>query len=78
MAYDEGVAGSIRKIPAKHRGVTKRKMFGGITFMLHGNMCCGVIGKNPVLRVGPERYGGMLSRVLVSAGVTYARTLPSK
>jgi len=37
-------------------------MFGGIAFMVRGNMCCGVIGDRLMLRVGPKRYETALSR----------------
>ncbi len=36
-------------------------MFGGVAFMLHGKMCCGVLKDNLVVRVGPERYQRALS-----------------
>ncbi len=36
-------------------------MFGGLAFMLWGNMCCGVVGKELVIRVGPDDYGAALS-----------------
>lgn len=56
MAYDEGLAQRIREKVDDRRGVTEKKMFGGIGFMLHGNMACGVIGEDLVVRVGPEAY----------------------
>lgn len=62
MAYDEALAGRIRAILARRRGVTERKMFGGIAFMLRGNMCCGALKKYLVVRVGPEYYPKALSR----------------
>ena len=43
-------------------GITERKMFGGLAVMLRGNMCCGVIGDDLMLRVGPERYRDALTR----------------
>ncbi len=62
MAYDEEVAKRIRKALARHAGVTEKKMFGGIAFMLHGNMCCGVIGDKLMIRVGADQYEEILSR----------------
>jgi hypothetical protein len=35
--------------------VTEQKMFGGLAFMLRGNMCCGVLGEDLILRLGPDR-----------------------
>ena len=57
MSYDENLAGRIRPILSRRRGVTEKKMFGGLAFLLDGRMCCGVIDKDLVVRVGPDRYG---------------------
>lgn len=52
MAYDEALAERIRGILKRRRGITERKMFGGVAFLLHGNMCCGVTDDKVVLRLG--------------------------
>jgi len=62
MAFDEAVAGRIREALAGAPDVAEKKMFGGIAFMLRGNMCCGVIGDRLMLRVGPAGYEAALSR----------------
>jgi TfoX/Sxy family transcriptional regulator of competence genes len=62
MAYDEGVAQRVRETLADERGVTEQKMFGGLAFLLRGNMCCGVIGEELMLRVGPEGYDEALAQ----------------
>ena len=36
-------------------------MFGGLCFMLNGNMCCGVVGGDLMLRVGPDRHAECLA-----------------
>jgi TfoX/Sxy family transcriptional regulator of competence genes len=54
MAYDEAVAERLRKVLARRKGVNEKKMFGGIAFLMNGNMCCGVVDKNIVLRLGNE------------------------
>ena len=56
MAYDDGLAQRIREVLDDRYDVTERKMFGGIAFMLSGNMCCGVVGDELMLRVGPDAY----------------------
>ncbi len=61
MAYDQRLADRIRKVLAQRRGLTEKKMFGGIAFLLHGNMCCGVVKNGLVIRIGPERYKKALS-----------------
>jgi TfoX/Sxy family transcriptional regulator of competence genes len=55
MAYNEQLVERIRKALAKHRGVAEKKMFGGLTFMLRGHMCCGVTNDELVLRLGSEQ-----------------------
>ena len=40
----------------KYRGVTQKEMFGGISFLINGRMCCGVINEDLVLRVDPRDY----------------------
>ena len=44
MAYDEGLAQRIREGLEERPGFSEKKMFGGLSFLLHGNMCCGVAG----------------------------------
>lgn len=56
MAFDEGVAQRLREVFADRTDVVEKKMFGGIAFMVSGNMCCGVIGDELMARVGPEQY----------------------
>ena len=61
MAYDEHLAERIRIVLGSVDAVTERKMFGGIAFMVHGNMACGVIGDELMVRVGPERHDDAMS-----------------
>ena len=56
MAYSESLAGRIRRALARRRGVVERKMFGGIGFLLHGNMLVGVWQTSLIVRVGPNQY----------------------
>lgn len=62
MAYSEAVAGRVRKALGAQRGLSEKKMFGGIAFLVRGNMCCGVIGDELMVRVGPEAYAAALAR----------------
>jgi hypothetical protein len=62
MAYDEGVAQRIREALERAPGLVEKKMFGGVGYMLHGNMACGVNGNDLIVRVGPERYAEALAR----------------
>ena len=54
MAFDERLADRVRELAGGRDGFTERKMFGGIAFMLHGNMCCGVLGEDLIVRLGDE------------------------
>ena len=56
MAYDENLAGRIRALLAGNPAVSERKMFGGIAFMVGGNMGCGIVRDELMVRVGPDRY----------------------
>ena len=62
MAYDEDTAKRVRGALGKTPGVVEKRMFGGIAFLVRGNMCCGVIGDRLMLRVGPEGYDSALAR----------------
>ena len=62
MAYDEGLAQRVREALAHRPDLSERKMFGGLCFMLGGNMCCGIVGEELMLRVGPDAYEETLSR----------------
>src|SRR3954447_8817414 len=52
MAYDEALADRIRELLAARAEVSERKMFGGIAFMVAGNMACGVLGEDLIVRLG--------------------------
>jgi TfoX/Sxy family transcriptional regulator of competence genes len=56
MAYDEGLAQRIREILEELPEFDEKKMFGGICFLLNGNMACGIIKDDLIVRVGPEKY----------------------
>jgi TfoX/Sxy family transcriptional regulator of competence genes len=56
MANDEKLAERVRGALGRTQSVTERRMFGGIAFMVRGNMCCGVIDDRLMVRVGPVAY----------------------
>ena len=62
MAFDEMLAERVRTVLKRRRGITERKMFGGLAFMVHGNMCCGVEKERLMARVGPEAYQDALGQ----------------
>lgn len=61
MAYDEGLAERVRTALEDEPGVTERKMFGGLCLMLGGNMCCGIVGEELMVRVGPDAWESALA-----------------
>jgi TfoX/Sxy family transcriptional regulator of competence genes len=65
MAFDEELAARVEEVLAGREGLTSRKMFGGMAFMLGGNMACGVIGDEVIVRV-PK---GETAEVLKQDGV---------
>src|SRR5215813_7200011 len=62
MAYDETIASRVRRILSPIAGFSEKRMFGGLCFLVHGNMCCGVLKDQLVLRVEPDRADELLSR----------------
>ena len=54
MAYDEDLAERVRDLLSARSEVSERKMFGGIAFMVAGNMACGVLGEELIVRLGDE------------------------
>jgi TfoX/Sxy family transcriptional regulator of competence genes len=54
VAYDEALAERVRAQLDDEPGVTERKMFGGIAWMLEGNMAVGLISTGLLVRLGPE------------------------
>jgi TfoX/Sxy family transcriptional regulator of competence genes len=61
MAYDEELAARIRTRLNDPLGVSERKMFGGLAFLVYGNMCCGIVGQDLMVRVGAESYERVLA-----------------
>jgi len=67
VPYDEGLAERVRELLDERPDLSERKMFGGIGFMLGGNMCCGVLGHELVVRLGPEDGDAALAEPHVRA-----------
>jgi hypothetical protein len=62
MVYSEELAIRIRAALGDRDDVVEKKMFGGLTFMVAGSMACGIVGKDLMVRVGPDRYEAALAR----------------
>jgi len=62
MAYDENLARRMRAEIGSLPGLVEKRMFGGVGFMVQGNMACGVHGNDLIARVGSDRYEQALAR----------------
>jgi TfoX/Sxy family transcriptional regulator of competence genes len=62
MAFDQGLAQRIREQLAPNGGVSEKQMFGGLAFLVDGNMCVGVIGEELIARVGLDATQAALQR----------------
>ncbi len=91
MAFSEELADRVRDVIGVREGVTERKMFGGIAWMINGNMACGVMAEDLMVRldhddvdqalaepgVGPmEMTGRRMRGFVVVDGAGVAEPLP--
>jgi len=61
MAFDEKLADRVRGQVGKRNGLSEKKMFGGLAFLLHGNMSCGIHGSELIVRIDPETTDSALA-----------------
>ena len=61
MPYSEELADRVRALLAGRSGVREQKMFGGLAFMIDGNMACGILRGELIIRVGKENLDDALS-----------------
>jgi hypothetical protein len=74
VAYDEDLANRIRELMASERGVEEKPMFGGLAFLINGNMSVAVSGQGGLMvRVPPEETAKLLEREHVSPMVMAGR-----
>jgi TfoX-like protein len=62
MAYDHDLANRVREQLADQVQVTEKAMFGGLAFLLRGNMAVGISGDELMVRIGPEAADEALAR----------------
>jgi hypothetical protein len=61
MSYDHDLADRIRELVATEQGLDEKRMFGGLSFLVNGNMSVAASGRGGLLvRVGPEDTAGLL------------------
>ena len=62
MGFDQDLVDRVRRILGKIDGVSEKKMFGGLCFLVKGNMALGLVNEDLMVRVGPESYQKMLAQ----------------
>ena len=76
MAYDEALADRIRGLIAGERGVVEKKMFGGLAFLINGNMSVAASGQGGLLaRVDPDKSDELLKKPGVESLVMRGRPM---
>jgi TfoX/Sxy family transcriptional regulator of competence genes len=76
MAYDEQLADRIRGLIGDERGLTEKKMFGGLAFLIDGNMSVSASGQGGLLlRVDPEQTDALLEEPHAESFVMRGRAM---
>ena len=76
MPFDEDLAQRIRALVGTEAGVTEKKMFGGLAFLVGGNMAVAASGRGGILvRVGPEHADRLVSTTRASVAVMGRRPM---
>jgi TfoX/Sxy family transcriptional regulator of competence genes len=76
VAYDEDLADRIRELVGRERGLTEKKMFGGLAFLIHGNMSVAASGRGGLLvRVDPAESEWLLAKSKASPMVMRGREM---
>ncbi len=76
MAYDENLVNRLRELLADEDAITEKKMFGGVAFLLHGNMSVSASRNGGLLvRIDPSDTNASLARPHVSLMKMGGRTM---
>jgi TfoX/Sxy family transcriptional regulator of competence genes len=62
MVFDERLAERIRGSLGRRKGIVEKRMFGGVAFLLNGNMCVGVHKSELIVRLAPEATDAALAQ----------------
>lgn len=76
VAYDEDLADRIRALVATERGLSEKKMFGGLAFLVGGNMAIAASGQGGILvRVGPEQSDRLVASTKATVAIMRGRPM---
>jgi TfoX/Sxy family transcriptional regulator of competence genes len=76
VAYDEDIANRIREVVAGEAGVTEKRMFGGLAFLINGNMSVSASGRGGILlRVDPAETKALIADPHAERAVMGGRTM---
>lgn len=76
MPHDVRLAERVRRLVRGRRGLSEKEQFGGVAFLVNGNVACGVIADGLLVRVGPERHDEAMK--IKGAGLFSLTGRPSK
>ena len=62
MAYNEKLADKVREALNNQKTIEEKKMMGGLTFMVNGKMCVGILKDDLMARIDPEVYETALQK----------------
>ena len=65
MAFDPGLAERLRDFFVDYQGISEKKMFGGLAFLMNGNLLVGILGETLMARVGAANYDDALCQAHV-------------
>jgi len=60
VAYDEQLANRIRQAFGTRSHITEREMFGGLAFLYQGRMCCGIVGRDLMVRIPDDEFDAVM------------------
>jgi TfoX/Sxy family transcriptional regulator of competence genes len=76
VAFDEDLANRLREIVGRERGLTEKRMFGGLAFLINGNMAVAASGQGGLLvRVDPDETAALVKRAHAAPFVMRGRAM---
>ncbi|KGM34842.1 TfoX/Sxy family protein [Inquilinus limosus] len=76
MARDPGLEELVREALGEEPGLDEKRMFGGLAWLLHGNLLCGARVDSMLVRLGKGNDGWALQQPDVAAMVMQGRAMP--